>query len=98
MKLLALEKDIPVICLSQLRRNENYTVEKAPRLDDLRDSGSIEQDADAVLLLHLSDRSEAGSNEPSTLDVHIAKNRYGDQGRARLDWYMKTRIIRDRKI
>ena len=97
LKLLALEKNIPVICLSQLRRNENHDVEKEPRLDDLRDSGSIEQDADAVLLLHLTDRAEAGSNEPSELKVRIAKNRYGEQGSVVLDWYMKTRIIRDRK-
>lgn len=97
LKLLALEKNIPVICLSQLRRNENYAVEKEPRLDDLRDSGSIEQDADAVLLLHLSNRADEGSNDPSELKIHIAKNRYGDQGRCALDWYMKTRIIRDRK-
>ena len=93
LKQLALKLDTPVICLSQLNRRSGETGE--PEITDLRDSGSIEQDADAVLLLHLYDRSF--DNSPSTLNVRIAKNRYGSSGTVSLDWYMRTRIMVDRK-
>ena len=93
LKQLALKLDVPVLCLSQLNRRSGETGE--PETTDLRDSGSIEQDADAVLLLHLYDRSF--DNSPSTLNVRVAKNRYGAQGKVTLDWYMNTRIMIDRK-
>ena len=93
LKGLALSQNIPVICLSQLNRQSADT---APKLHDLRDSGAIEQDADAVLLLHLVDRAEYGETKPSILEVIIGKNRFGSLGSSELNWYMRTGIIEDR--
>ena len=76
MKLLAKEFDIAVVCLSQLSRNIEGREKSSPRLSDLRESGSIEQDADVVGLLKM-----AGDNPSSdTLLLHIAKNRHGNTG------------------
>ena len=93
LKGLAVKLDIPIICLSQLNRRSGETGE--PEVTDLRDSGSIEQDADGILLLHLYARSF--DNSPSILNVRVPKNRYGSQseGSVPLDWYMQTRIITD---
>ena len=93
LKGLALSQNIPVICLSQLNRQ---SADSAPKLHDLRDSGAIEQDADAVLLLHLVDRAEYGEIKPSILEVVIGKNRFGSLGKAEFNWYMRTGIIKDR--
>lgn len=93
LKGLALERDIPVVCLSQLNRESSGT---EPKMSDLRDSGAIEQDADAVMLLHLFDRGEPNSNEPAWLKVIMAKNRYGAIGTTEMSFYLKTRYIEDR--
>lgn len=93
LKGLALERNIPVVCLSQLNRESSGT---EPKMSDLRDSGAIEQDADAVMLLHLYDRGELNSNEPASLKVIIAKNRYGAIGTTEMSFYLKTRYIEDR--
>lgn len=95
LKGLALQQNIPVICLSQLNRGSALD---RPKISDLRDSGAIEQDADAVMLLYLSDRADVTENRPSTLEVSIAKNRYGGIGTVELDFYMKSRVIKDRSI
>lgn len=75
LKLLARDLKIPVVCLAQLNRNVEERAGGKPRLSDLKESGSIEQDADAVLLLHRS-----GENDGATVEVIVAKNRNGRTG------------------
>ena len=84
LKVMAKELDCPVIALSQLNRASEARDSGMPSLADLRESGSIEQDADAVLLLHVPTEPGAdGLPEPdnSKLVVTIAKNRQGPPGR-----------------
>jgi len=71
LKALAKDLDIPVIALAQLNRNVEAQKESMPKMSDLRDSGSIEQDADVVILLHRS------KEEPGVMWLNVAKNRHG---------------------
>jgi replicative DNA helicase len=75
-KKLSMQQDIPVLLLSQLRRIDD----RAPALSDLRDSGSIEQDADVVFLLHRTEESK----DKDSICVHVAKNRNGPGGKVNL--------------
>jgi replicative DNA helicase len=89
LKSLARELDIPVIVLSQLNRASEGREGHKPRMSDLRDSGSIEQDADVVLLLHREDYYHRGESEDEYTDnneaeVIIAKQRNGPTGVVRL--------------
>jgi replicative DNA helicase len=83
LKNLARELDIPVIALSQLSRAVETRGGK-PRLSDLRDSGSIEQDADLVIFLHRDDKYKEDSNEPNIMEILIEKHRNGPTGRVKL--------------
>lgn len=78
LKELALELDIPVFALSQLSRASEMRDDLAPKLADLRESGSIEQDADTVTLLSLPVRN--GVPDRTRLAVSVAKNRHGATG------------------
>ena len=78
LKLLALELKIPILALSQLSRNPEKGTKKEPQISDLRGSGSIEQDADIILLLYPNDPNDRG-DRVVTLDV--AKNRQGETGK-----------------
>jgi len=78
IKLLAKELNIPVVAISQLNRGSEQRTDKTPQLSDLRESGSIEQDADIVLLLNRPDAYSHGESErPGEADIIIAKNRSG---------------------
>jgi replicative DNA helicase len=77
IKLLAKELDIPVIAISQLNRGSEQRTSKRPLLSDLRESGSLEQDADVVILLHREDAYERESTRPGEADLIIAKHRNG---------------------
>jgi replicative DNA helicase len=77
MKLLAKELDVPVIAISQLNRGPEQRQDKRPMISDLRESGSIEQDADIVMLLHREDAYEADSPRAGEADFIIAKHRNG---------------------
>lgn len=86
LKIMSRELDVPVIALSQLNRESEakHGARRLPTLSDLRESGSIEQDADVVLLLQRGiDEFEQPSDE---LDVVIAKNRHGSTGKVTLLW------------
>ena len=86
LKQLARELKVPVIAVSQLSRDVDKREVKIPRLSDLRESGSLEQDADVVMLLYRKDRSHADiqSDEENTVEVIIAKHRNGPIGSVKL--------------
>jgi len=77
LKLLAKELEVPVIAVSQLNRGPEQRTDKRPQLSDLRESGSIEQDADAVILLHREDYYEKESPRAGEADFIVAKHRNG---------------------
>ena len=77
MKLLAKELDVPVVALSQLNRGPEQRTDKKPMLSDLRESGSIEQDSDMVLLVHRPDLYEPETERAGEADIIIAKHRNG---------------------
>jgi replicative DNA helicase len=77
LKLLAKELDVPVVALSQLNRGPEQRTDKRPLLSDLRESGSIEQDADVVILLHREDAYEKESPRAGEADLIVAKHRNG---------------------
>ena len=86
LKILAKELDIPVIALSQLSRAAEQRSEHRPMLSDLRESGSIEQDADIVMFLYRDDYYNEESESKNIAEVIIAKNRSGSIGTAEILW------------
>ncbi|MCS6850454.1 MAG: replicative DNA helicase [Gemmataceae bacterium] len=83
LKFLARELDIPVVALAQVNRAAEERQDHKPRLADLRESGSLEQDADTVLILHRPEMYEPGQNE-GVVEVNIAKQRNGPTGEVNL--------------
>jgi replicative DNA helicase len=79
LKILAREMDVPVLALSQLSRAVEQRGGK-PRLSDLRDSGSIEQDADVVMFIHREDKQNKESDRPNIAEILIEKHRNGPVG------------------
>ncbi len=82
MKLLAKELEVPVVALSQLNRGPEQRTDKKPMLSDLRESGSIEQDSDVVILVHRPDlypgsEGEGGASRQGEADLIVAKHRNG---------------------
>ncbi|WGW11840.1 replicative DNA helicase [Saxibacter everestensis] len=77
LKLLAKEIQVPVIALSQLNRGPEQRTDKKPMISDLRESGSIEQDADMVILLHREDLYDKESGRAGEADLIVAKHRNG---------------------
>jgi replicative DNA helicase len=77
LKLLAKELDIPVVAISQLNRGPEQRQDKRPMLSDLRESGSLEQDADMVILLHREDVYDRESPRAGEADFILAKHRNG---------------------
>lgn len=94
MKSLARELGIPVVCLSQLNRGPESRSDNRPKMSDLRESGSLEQDADVVMLLHreeyyhMGDESWSMENEEKKgeAEIIIAKQRSGPTGSVKLTW------------
>ena len=77
IKLLAKELDVPVVAVSQLNRGPEQRTDKKPMVSDLRESGSIEQDADMVILLHRESLYERESPREGEADLIVAKHRNG---------------------
>ena len=85
---MAKELNVPVICLSQLSRaNESRSAgQRRPMLSDLRESGSIEQDADIVMFLYRDDYYNADTEKRNVAECIVAKNRHGETGKVELRW------------
>jgi len=89
IKALARELSVPVVCLSQLNRQAEAREGHRPRMSDLRESGSIEQDADVVMMLHREDyyhRGEDGYEMTHVAELIIAKQRNGPTGAVKLQF------------
>ncbi len=80
LKLLAKELEVPVVGISQLNRGPEQRTDKKPMLADLRESGSLEQDSDAVILLYREDVFERESPRAGEADLIVAKHRNGPTG------------------
>ena len=87
LKILAKELDIPVIALAQLSRSVEKREDKRPMLSDLRESGSIEQDADIVMFIHRDDYYNDESERKNIAEIILAKHRAGSTGTVDLAWF-----------
>ncbi len=92
LKIMAKELDIPIICLSQLSRACEQRMNHRPMLSDLRDSGSIEQDADQVIMLYRPGYYDS-SSDPKECECIVAKNRHGMVGTIMFKWEPKINLF-----
>ena len=95
LKQLARELHCPVIALSQLSRACDHRPDKRPQLSDLRDSGSIEQDADSVLMLYRESEYHEDCDDPDLTDLYIRKNRHGPGGLVELSFERERMTFHD---
>ena len=97
LKVMAKELGVPVICLSQLNRAAEGRSDKRPVLSDLRESGSIEQDADCVMMLYRDDYYNPNTEEKNVAECIVAKNRHGEIGTVKLQWLPQYVTFADRE-
>ena len=90
LKAIALELKIPIIACAQLSRANKDRVDKRPVLSDLRDSGSIEQDADVVMFLHREEYYNPETEDKNIAEVNVAKQRSGPLKTVKLAWLSET--------
>jgi replicative DNA helicase len=86
LKVMAKELGVPVVALSQLSRAVESRQDKRPMLADIRESGSIEQDADIVMFIYRDDYYNPDSEDKNTAEVILAKHRAGETGMFKLGW------------
>ena len=102
LKALAVELEVPLLCLAQLNRVSTGRNDKRPQLSDLRDSGAIEQDADGVIMLHRADYYEMNETplepwESVELEMIVRKNRHGRIGSCSAGFFPATGKVVRRK-
>lgn len=95
IKNLARELEVPVLALSQLSRAVEARQDKRPMLQDLRESGSIEQDADVVMFLYRDDYYNEDSLEPNLAELIVAKHRNGSTGKVQLFFHKELTLFRE---
>jgi replicative DNA helicase len=96
LKGLARELDVPVLAAAQLSRAVEQRQDKRPLLSDLRDSGSIEQDADIVMFIYRDEYYNPDTTErPNIAELNIAKHRNGPTGTVDLYWHGKLATFRN---
>ena len=98
LKLLAREMDCPVIVLSQLSRAPEQRQDHRPILSDLRESGSIEQDADIVIFLYRDDYYNENTDKPGVCEVNIAKHRSGPTDKVEMTWVSRYTKFSDKAL
>ena len=98
LKLLAREMDCPVIVLSQLSRAPEQRQDHRTILSDLRESGSIEQDADIVIFLYRDDYYNENTEKPGVCEVNIAKHRSGPTDKVELTWVSRYTKFSDKAL
>lgn len=96
LKVLAKDLDVPVLALAQLSREVEKRASKVPQLSDLRDSGSIEQDADVVMFIYRDDAYNPETERKNIADIIIGKNRHGPTGEVSL--YFDRPLTRFRNL
>jgi len=95
LKALARELNVPIIALSQLSRNVELRADKRPLLSDLRESGSLEQDADIVIFLYREEYYNRETEDVNTAEVIIAKNRNGPTTSIKMSFIKETMQFAD---
>ena len=96
LKILAKELDCPVVALSQLSRAPEQRADHRPMLSDLRESGSIEQDADIVMFLYRDEYYNPDTERKNIGEVIVAKNRHGETGTVELVWFGEIQKFADK--
>jgi replicative DNA helicase len=86
IKMLAGELEVPIVALSQLNRAAASRTDRRPQLQDLRESGSLEQDANIVCLIHREDYYDPNTPKKGIAEIIIAKNRNGEPGTVDVSW------------
>ena len=97
LKIMAKELNVPVICLSQLSRAVESRTDKRPILSDLRESGAIEQDADAVMFLYRDEYYHENTEDKGLAECIVAKNRHGETGTVKMQWFGSYQTFTDRE-
>lgn len=95
LKVLARELNVPVLALAQLSREVDRRKPPIPMLSDLRESGTIEQDADNVLFIYREDYYDRDSERQGSADIIVGKQRNGETGRVQMWWDAPTASFRD---
>ena len=97
LKMLARELDVPIIALSQLNREVDKRPDHKPVLADLRESGSIEQDADVVMFIYRDDYYNPDTDKKGISEIIIAKQRKGATGSVDLVWLQEYTKIANKQ-
>ena len=95
LKELARELDVPVVALAQVSRKVEERADKRPQMGDIKDSGTIEQEADIILTLYRDEVYNDATNDNGTCEVDFKKNRHGGTGMVRVQWTAPTMIFND---
>lgn len=95
LKELARELDIPVVALAQVSRKVEERTDKRPNMGDIKDSGTIEQEADSILTLYRDEVYNEDSPDRGTCEVNFKKNRHGGTGMVRVKWTAPTMQFND---